>query len=186
MTPKIKNIIIFTTIAVLLILVYILFINKAPAEQNLVSSSSDGSSSTDTLNQNSVISQNFLSLLLSVNSIKLDDTIFSDGAFINLHDSSILLTPPGLGDEGRTNPFAPIGQEAVLVPPTPIVAPPLTCLLPQVLDTSTNTCITPVVVCTLPKVLNTTTNTCVTPVKCKLPKVLEVSTNTCITPQKTP
>jgi fibronectin-binding autotransporter adhesin len=42
--------------------------------------------------------------------------------------------------------------------------PVITCTLPQVLNTTTNTCVTPVITCTLPQVLNTTTNTCVTPV----------------------
>lgn len=193
MASKIKNIILFTIIAAILILVYIFFIKKAPDEQNLVSSSSSTLPNADVLNNNSSITKDFLSVLLSVKSIKLDNAIFSDGAFSNLHDSSILLTPTG--DEGRANPFAPIGQDPVVIPPPapvvtsmPVVITPPTCVLPQVLDVPTNVCITPTpkIECTLPKVLNTTTNTCVTPVKCKLPKVLDESTNTCVAPQKTP
>jgi hypothetical protein len=173
MTSKIKNIIIFAAVAVALILVYVFFIKKAPGEQNLISSSGDiTSTSTDIMDQNSLIAQNFLSVLLSVNNIKLNDTIFSDGSFINLHDSSILLTPPT--DQGRLNPFAPIGYDAIPTPPAPSTATSSsiglpqsitipTCVLPQILDVSTNTCATPPVICTLPKVLDKSTNTCITP-----------------------
>ncbi len=181
MASKIKNIIIFTVIAALLILAYILFFKPTASQQNLVSSSSTSATGTalpdaNTLSQNSVIAQNFLAVLLSVRSIKLDDSIFSDPAFTNLHDSSISLASPGPGDEGRLNPFAPIGSDAIQ---------PITCALPQVLNTATNTCITPIQIptCTLPKVLNTTTNTCITPpAACVLPKVLNTTTNTCVTP----
>ena len=78
--------------------------------------------------------QDFLSLLLNVKSIKLDSTIFDDPAFLSLYDSSITLTPDGT--EGRVNPFAPLGADVVVA-----VTP--TCILPQVLDAETNTCINP-------------------------------------------
>ena len=119
MASKIKNIIIFTIIAASLILIYIFFIKKAPEEENFISSSNTALSDTNTLQQNSLIARDFLSVLLSVKSIKLNDTIFSDGAFVQLHDSSILLTSPSPGDQGRLNPFAPIGYEAAITPPPP-------------------------------------------------------------------
>jgi hypothetical protein len=111
MASKIKNIIIFTVIAVVLILIYIFFIKPSPEEANLTSSTSSSAvlPDTETLSENSLIAKDFLSVLLNVTNIKLDDTIFSDKAFLNLHDSSILLVAPG--DEGRLNPFAPIGFE---------------------------------------------------------------------------
>ncbi len=116
MTAKIKNIIIFTVIAALLILIYIFFIKPAPVQQNLVSSSVGTTlPDTNSSDQNPPLSNDFLSLLLSVKSIKLNDTIFSDNAFLNLKDSSILLIPAG--NEGRLNPFAPIGFDTVATPP---------------------------------------------------------------------
>lgn len=124
---KIKNTIIFTVIAILLILAYIFFIKPSPEEQNLVSSSNKETTiltDTSTIDQNSLIAKDLLSVLLSVKSIKLDDTIFSNIAFLNLRDSSISLTP--LGDEGRLNPFAPIGFETVIVPVMPVITPPAT------------------------------------------------------------
>jgi regulatory protein YycI of two-component signal transduction system YycFG len=122
MTSKIKNIIIFTVIAALLILAYIFFIKPSPEEKSLVSYSPLNTElpNTNTLDQNSLITQDLLSVLLSVKSIKLDDAIFSDEAFINLKDSSILLTSPG--DEGRLNPFAPIGFDIIT---TPAITPPI-------------------------------------------------------------
>lgn len=148
MSSKIKNIIIFIVIATLIILAYVFFIKKSPEEQNLVSSLPLSNNTilpvADVLGQNSLIAQDLLSVLLSVKSIKLDDAIFSDEAFINLKDSSISLNPSG--DEGRSNPFAPIGFETFSTPiiPTPPTPPtPPTCILPQVLNTSTNTCVTP-------------------------------------------
>ena len=124
MASRIKNIIIFTIIAASLILIYIFFIKKAPEEENFISSSNTTLSDTNTLQQNSLIARDFLSVLLSVKSIKLNDTIFSDGAFVQLHDSSILLTSPSPGDQGRLNPFAPIGYEAAITPPPPPPPPP--------------------------------------------------------------
>ncbi|OIO29590.1 hypothetical protein COX93_03270 [Candidatus Nomurabacteria bacterium CG_4_10_14_0_2_um_filter_30_12] len=115
MSSKIKNIIIFTVIGVSLILVYIFFIKKAPDQGNLISSFSTSGivpENTGIQDGDSTVSQDFLSVLLGVKNIKLDDSIFSNKSFINLHDSSILLTSPG--DEGRVNPFAPIGNDPVL------------------------------------------------------------------------
>jgi len=134
MAPKIKNIIIFAVIAVVLILIYIFFIKPSPEQQNLVSSTTSlNTALTDTnttVDQNSLIAKDLLSVLLSVKSVKLNDTIFSDTAFINLYDSSILITPTG--DEGRLNPFAPIGSEAVAAP---IVVPELTPITPPATGT---------------------------------------------------
>ena len=125
--PKIKNIIIFIAIAAVLILVYIFFLEPAPTQQNLISSGTTNAVSTNTgstPDQNSAISQDFLSTLLNINSLKLDGTIFSDPAFTNLHDSSILLTIPT--DEGRANPFAPIGVDATPSTPATMTTNPST------------------------------------------------------------
>ena len=113
MNPKIKNILIFTAIIAILILVYVYFI-KAPApEAPLISTSPlPVLGTTTTGNNNFSISQDFLTLLLNVKNIKLDDAILSDKAFASLHDSSITLTPDG--NEGRPNPFAPFGIDIVV------------------------------------------------------------------------
>lgn len=157
--PKIKNIIIFVAIAAIFALIYVYFIKPDPADTAVLVSSSESavapSAGALTTEENSAIAKEFLALLLSVKSIKLDDAIFSDDAFISLHDSSIILVPDG--NEGRPNPFAPIGSDTATVTLPPI------CALPKVLSVSTNTCVNPPPICTLPKVLNTATNTCVNP-----------------------
>ena len=122
MVPKIKNIIIFVVIAAAFILIYIFFIKPSPDQGSLVSSPSGtslpsvNSSGTDTSipNGTPMVAKDFLTLLLNVKNIKLDDTIFSDLAFNSLHDSSITLTPDGT--EGRPNPFAKFGNDSAPAP----------------------------------------------------------------------
>ena len=159
--PKIKNIIIFVVIGAIFVLIYIFFIKPSTSDTaSLVSTSTTPATSTTdstaTSNPSPVVAQDFLDLLLNIQSIKLDSAIFSDSAFINIskHDTSIILTPDGT--EGRPNPFAPLGADVV-------AAVPPVCTLPQVLDNVANVCVTPPSICTLPKILNKTTNTCVTP-----------------------
>jgi len=112
MSPKIKNAIIFLSIAAVLILAYVFLIKKSPEGENLVSSS-DRQSNVNSPNIPTSLDKDFLPLLLSVKSIKLDDSIFSDSAFMVLVDSNIVLIPEG--NEGRFNPFAFFGVEDDIV-----------------------------------------------------------------------
>jgi hypothetical protein len=121
---KIKNIIIFTVIALVFFFIYIFFIKPSPEQADLVSSGAgdilpnmDGSIvDTNTSNTNSFIAKDFLVLFSNIKNIKLNDSIFSNPAFSSLHDSSITLMPDGT--EGRPNPFAQFGKD---VTPTPII-----------------------------------------------------------------
>lgn len=132
--PKIKNIIIFLAIGTAFVLIYIFFIK--PSTDNAPTLISSGETATipdiPAENADETITQDFLSLLLNVKNIRLNDAIFSDSAFASLHDSSIVLVQDG--NEGRINPFAPIGND-VTTPLSP------TCTPPEVLDASTNTCV---------------------------------------------
>ena len=94
-----------------LILIYIFFLKPAPAQPDLVTSSGGTTSPnvTNTAEQTTQIGADFLATLLNVKSITLDDSIFTDPAFANLHDSSIVLIPDQT--EGRPNPFLPIGTD---------------------------------------------------------------------------
>lgn len=113
--PKIKNIIIFVIIAIVLILIYVYFIKPEPDTATLISSSGSPEVPAGAVtDNNSTITEEFLTLLLSVKSIKLDDSIFTDPAFASLSDSTIVLTPDG--NEGRPNPFAPFGNDVVMAP----------------------------------------------------------------------
>lgn len=110
-SPLVKNIIIGVIAVGLLILGYIFFSNSSSTDTALTSSSGEaGTTATTTQGEQDKLSQDFVTMLLGVKSIKLDDTIFSDPAFTSLRDSSILLVPDGT--EGRPNPFAPIGFES--------------------------------------------------------------------------
>ena len=118
--PKIKNIIIFLAIGVALVLVYIFFIKSSPEPGNLATTSNSAAipDSTGTASDpNTAVGQEFLTLLLNVKNINLNDAIFTDPAFISLRDSSITLVQDGT--EGRPNPFAPIGAEDIQTVPTP-------------------------------------------------------------------
>jgi len=122
MAPKIKNIIIFVIIAAVFILIYIFFIKPSPDQASLVPSPlgtslpnvNDSGADTNIPSGNSLVPKNFLTLLLNVKNIKLNDAILSDPVFNSLRDSSIVLTPDGT--EGRPNPFAQFGNDSITVP----------------------------------------------------------------------
>lgn len=132
--PKIRNIIIFIIIAAVFVLIYLFAIKPASPQSSLVSaipaaSNTNGSTAnTDTAAGSTIDTKDFLTLLLNVKNIKLDDAIFSDVAFNSLRDSSIILTPDGT--EGRPNPFAQFGNDGASTPPavvpgsTTVVTPP--------------------------------------------------------------
>jgi hypothetical protein len=135
---KIKNILIFLGIALVLILIYVFVFKKSPDQPSLISSSGNAVLPTTTQNATSTISQDFLAVLLSVKNIKIDDSIFSDPAFLSLNDSTIELVSDGT--EGRQNPFAPLGSDASAIP-APVIStiPDNTPTLPTIPDTgSTN------------------------------------------------
>jgi hypothetical protein len=124
--PKIKNILIFVVIGAVFALGYFFFIRKDPEPAPLVSSNPTSSP----LGENAVVpgmsdqalAQDFLNLLLSVKSIKLDVAIFSDAAFAKL-DGSHSITLVQDGTEGRPNPFAPLGSDPLTPPAPPAITP---------------------------------------------------------------
>jgi hypothetical protein len=56
------------------------------------------------------VGREFLSLLLNIRSLKLDDSIFSNQAFVALQDFSRPIPPDT--NPGRPNPFAPLGADS--------------------------------------------------------------------------
>ncbi len=113
--PTTKNIIIFIAIGAVVVLGYVLFFKKSPEEKVLVSAPTPFTQ-TQTPAPGGAAAKDFLTLLLSVRSIKLDDAIFSNVAFTSLDPShSIILVPDG--SEGRPNPFAPFGSDTTATPP---------------------------------------------------------------------
>lgn len=64
----------------------------------------------------------FLSALLNLNNIKLEDSVLSSPVLSSLFDFSVELESEG--DAGRSNPFAPLGSDVSIAPnPTPSPAP---------------------------------------------------------------
>lgn len=112
MNPKTKNIIMYGVLAVVLVFGYVFFMGGED-EDFLTAEGMPVDGSMDT---NSAVSAEFLTILLNIKSLKLDDSIFSDPVFNSLIDSSIVLVPDG--NEGRPNPFAPVGFDFVNVSPT--------------------------------------------------------------------
>ena len=94
-----------------MVLAYLFFFQKSAPTDTLTTTTAAGVApvASTSSGQAPAIGSNFLSILLNVKNIKLDDSIFSDPAFLSLHDSSILLISDGT--EGRPNPFAPIGSD---------------------------------------------------------------------------
>lgn len=118
---KFKNIIILGVIVAILVLSYVFFVKPSPDTDSLVSITPLTNSNNATPGESSV-AQDFLTLLLNVKNIKLDDAIFSDNVFMKLRDSSITLI--GDGSEGRPNPFAPLGVDNIApAVTTPLSAP---------------------------------------------------------------
>ena len=133
--PKIRNILIFIAIIAVLVLIYVFFIKPSSSDQASLVSTPAGTmpTSAGAMNANgtSLGTQDFLTLLLNVKSIKLDDSIFSDPAFLGLHDSSITLVPDTI--IGRPNPFAQFGATPAAAPTaTPIPATTTTPITPVV------------------------------------------------------
>jgi hypothetical protein len=104
MKGKIKNVIFIVIIVAAVFVVYSVFFKKeaAPALQSTTGA-------TAPTPQGQELGQEFLSTLLGLRTIKLDDSIFTSPSFNFLRDFTTVLIPEG--NEGRPNPFAPIGVE---------------------------------------------------------------------------
>lgn len=111
---KIKSIIIFLGVAAVIFMVYYLFFKKEPEPESLISFPSTSATAVPSVNGTTAPAQDFLTLLLSVKSIQLNDAIFSDAAFASL-DASHSIVLVGDGSEGRLNPFAPLGADTISI-----------------------------------------------------------------------
>jgi hypothetical protein len=119
MSDKLKNIILFAGILLVLGLGYAFFSGNKD-EAPLVATDYLDTDPASTATPGSLLASDFLPILLSIRGIHLDTSIFNDPAFLSLRDSSIELVPDG--NEGRPNPFAPIGSDVVAAP---VAAQPL-------------------------------------------------------------
>jgi hypothetical protein len=125
MKMNIKNIIMFVIILVIVGVLYFVFFGgkaklapSANTNNSLTTSATGAAPVNSIINQTPVtsadatkISQEFVSQLLNLQAIKLNDDILSSLAFQSLQDFSITLIQPG--NEGRPNPFAPFGADGI-------------------------------------------------------------------------
>ena len=115
MNSKLKTILIILAVGLVLVLAYVFIIKQPASTPTLTTSSGSGpievstTATNPTTDATMALSKDFLNTLLSIKSIKLDDSIFSDPTFLSLHDSSIVLTEDTTA--GRHDPFAPIGSD---------------------------------------------------------------------------
>lgn len=115
MTKTAKNAMLFVTIGVLSVLIYVFVIKKDEPEANLTSSTGNPLNTTIPINTveetviDSETSQNILATLSNLKNITLDDSIFASNSFLSLKDGTVPLLQDG--PEGRPNPFAPFGVD---------------------------------------------------------------------------
>ncbi len=98
--PKNKKIIILVVVVILLGLGYMLLNNSAP----------DSGTTIVVQNQSTAVGSDLLPLLLQLNALHLDDSIFKDQSFKTLQDYTIDI---GSQPIGRSNPFAPLPKTSV-------------------------------------------------------------------------
>ncbi|PIP86707.1 hypothetical protein COV42_02595 [Candidatus Campbellbacteria bacterium CG11_big_fil_rev_8_21_14_0_20_44_21] len=97
-----RNVILAVAIAVLVFFLYKTFLSNSGEKRVLLgtdSADNDGSAASG---------REFLTTLLELRSLELDESIFSDRAFVILRDFSREVSPQ---PSGRPNPFAEIGNE---------------------------------------------------------------------------
>ncbi|MBP9714875.1 MAG: hypothetical protein KBD52_00060 [Candidatus Pacebacteria bacterium] len=140
MSSKIKNIIIFVGIGLVLVVLYIVLFSKTPEEENFIVSTTQEERAIDAFSEtlpdeNSQIAQEFLAELLSIKSLQLDDSILGGIVFASLKDPDVLIIQDE--KEGRPNPFAPIGFGAT--PSLSSLSTPTTTPTPITPTTTTKT-----------------------------------------------
>lgn len=115
MKSKFSTILIVVILLVVGLLIYFFVIrgDKAPAaETGLVSANTgtaQGLQNTNTTTGTSTTGSAVVQILRNLSSIQLDDSVFRNPAFAYLVDMTLQLPPAT--NQGRRNPFAPIGSE---------------------------------------------------------------------------
>jgi len=122
MSKTIKKVIIILIIIVLIVIGASFFVGENNSKSNgsslqSVTTGGDAAPLTQIATTNAAlmdteeINREFISMLLNLQTIRLSDDIFSESAFSVLMDNTVRLNQPG--NEGRPNPFAPIGTDSL-------------------------------------------------------------------------
>lgn len=101
----IKKVIIFVVVAGILFAAYTFISGKKDSTNSLVTVGETPENPVQGIS----VGEEFLNTLLNMQAIKLNGDIFSSPSFTSLKDYSITLVQ--LGNQGRANPFAPIGAD---------------------------------------------------------------------------
>ena len=112
----IRNSIIAVIVIILAVVGYKMFFGGSkPAAPALKTTSGVGATAPASAAPTESVSvgQDFLTLLLNIESIKLDDSIFTNKEFTILQDFNRPIPPDT--NPGRPNPFAPVGLDGVAV-----------------------------------------------------------------------
>ncbi len=124
MSKILKPIIVAVCVALVGFGAYAYIAKKKDANQaTLVSSNAGASLPSNPTSDSEDISNHFLDLLLNLKNIKLDTSLFDATTFKALQDFSSPITPDP--NPGRPNPFAPVGQDAVIVSSFTVVTNPV-------------------------------------------------------------
>ncbi len=118
MSSTLKNIFIFVLIFAALAGGYYFFFANKVSTPDLSTISTSGSVVDSGMGAG--VGGEFLTTLLNIKNIQLDDSIFSSTAFKSLQDFTTELVDQG--NAGRPNPFAPIGADtsaSAVVTPVP-------------------------------------------------------------------
>ena len=110
-----RNMIIIIAVVVVALIAYIVFFKKDDSAQTggLTTLAGDTTTPGAATSDVQVTSQQFLTELLNIDSINIDNSIVTNPAFVVLKDRSLPIDPDN--DPGRINPFAPIGAENQVV-----------------------------------------------------------------------
>lgn len=101
MNSLVKKLIIGTVIFILLVVAWRVFTGNQDAQEELVRSSGGG---TLTDINGSSVEDTFVDTLLNVSNITIDTSLWSEKAYSNLRDFSVILIPESVG---RDNPYLP-------------------------------------------------------------------------------
>jgi hypothetical protein len=113
MNSKLKTILIVLGVIVIIgVVIYFVSGKKEQVTSRGLVSSTTGAPVTNAITPGSdTIGRDFVSMLLNIRDIKLDNSLFNDPSFQSLNDFTITLVQPG--GEGRANPFAPFTTTVV-------------------------------------------------------------------------
>lgn len=122
MSSPVKKIILFVVIFILAVVGYVVFFGGDTSSDALLTTNDQALGSTESVSQTGV-GREFLTSLLNIKNIKLNDSIFSNPSFSNLQDFTITLVEQ---PSGRPNPFAPVGSDQTTssTPTTPTPTTP--------------------------------------------------------------